>query len=1055
MRQSMQKRRGRHPVRFCRAILACFVAALAAHPQAAPAKAGKPVALDSLFRCGTSPQRDRDAVARSRYRDSQMRRRPDRERLLLSQAAAALQPDRSAIAILEDDGTLTARPNFFDLKGKAVRFVPATEGRYQVVSRDAVFSAGEGVKLLLTDDDSAAVPLFPPFSFYGKSYSSVIVNSDGNLTFGQPDAATSARDLGRFAWGPPRIGPFFSDLDPAAGSLFHRREPDGIVFVWDRVPAFDTAQYNSFSVKLFDDGAIEFAFGSAVNTPDAIVGISPGLSDEGVAAIDFSAPAPELLEGTIAEVFTLYEQLSETSIARKFYLNHPDEFDQIVVFLGFPYDLPGNAFSYELTVINQVGGIGMDFVDDSADYSSAGRLKSIVMMGSLDAFPADPNQEFMRTYNSLQVVTHEVAHRWLAFPYLREGGFNTLSLLHSSDQAHWSFFFNADASLMEGNQILDLGTGLGNQRFRTSEVTNRLSELDRYLMGFLPAAGVSPMFYVKNPTGTTRTSNSLPSHGATAFGGTRHDFTVDDVAGANGQRLPSYYQSQKVHRIAFVLVTKPGAPVTEQAMKLQQLHDAWVPYFNQLTGGEAWAATNLQSEASTTPSKIHFPYNEGDSARYTGFALANYGTAAADVLFRYFDNSGSEMSTPSGILNPRMITIPPGRQIAMLGSQILGLSAKDTQNGWMMAESTSSLVSGFFLSGDLEENYLDGAVAGNGAATSLCFTRAHGTSAVFRNVIDVINPDAAATARLSFKLFRQDGQQQGAAVERELRPQGRLAEALSSLFPGTDAGFAGYVLLSSDVGVIGYETFEGSTTTYALPAQPPSTATRLYSVQFASGPGGPVRYFTDMSLVNASAEPRRLQVTLVGNDGRTVFAKPVEYMLPPGAQKLVRGEAIFGLPDAATAATLTEGTVVITADGPGILGDVTFGDALAGRFMAGLPLDGTPGDRFILSQVAVGDPGSGTDYFTGLGIHNPNSGTVLVTIDVYSETGIRTGTATFPMEPATRLSKMLHELIPGFAGQLRGYIRISTAGGPVITFELFGDTSVNFLAAVPPQSIIR
>jgi len=25
---------------------------------------------------------------------------------------------------MEDDGTLTARPNFFDLKGKSVRFVP-------------------------------------------------------------------------------------------------------------------------------------------------------------------------------------------------------------------------------------------------------------------------------------------------------------------------------------------------------------------------------------------------------------------------------------------------------------------------------------------------------------------------------------------------------------------------------------------------------------------------------------------------------------------------------------------------------------------------------------------------------------------------------------------------------------------------------------------------------------------------------------------------------------------------------------------------------------------
>src|SRR4030042_3523570 len=110
MRRSMGIRGGCHPMRFCRAILACLVVALAAHPEGALSKAGKPAWQDDLFRCGTSPQRDRDAVVRSRYRDSQMRRRPDRGRLLLLQAAAALQPDRGSIAILGADGTTPPRP---------------------------------------------------------------------------------------------------------------------------------------------------------------------------------------------------------------------------------------------------------------------------------------------------------------------------------------------------------------------------------------------------------------------------------------------------------------------------------------------------------------------------------------------------------------------------------------------------------------------------------------------------------------------------------------------------------------------------------------------------------------------------------------------------------------------------------------------------------------------------------------------------------------------------------------------------------------------------------
>jgi len=117
-----------------------------------------------------------------------------------------------------------------------------------------------------------------------------------------------------------------------------------------------------------------------------------------------------------------------------------------------------------------------------------------------------------------------------------------------------------------------------------------------------------------------------------------------------------------------------------------------------------------------------------------------------------------------------------------VGSQIHGLSVSEPQNGWIVAESTSSQVSGFFLSGDLGENHLDGAVAGDKTSTWLCFTRAHGTTATFRNVISIVNPDAVATARMSLRLMTQDGRQQGAPVDRELGPHGRLTQDISALF---------------------------------------------------------------------------------------------------------------------------------------------------------------------------------------------------------------------------------------------------------------------------------
>ena len=41
------------------------------------------------------------------------------------------------------------------------------------------------------------------------------MNSDGNLTFGAAEFASSERSLGRLTAGPPRIAPLFDDLDPS------------------------------------------------------------------------------------------------------------------------------------------------------------------------------------------------------------------------------------------------------------------------------------------------------------------------------------------------------------------------------------------------------------------------------------------------------------------------------------------------------------------------------------------------------------------------------------------------------------------------------------------------------------------------------------------------------------------------------------------------------------------------------------------------------------------------------------------------------------------------
>ncbi|NWG14572.1 MAG: hypothetical protein HXY20_13680 [Acidobacteria bacterium] len=1021
----------------------------------------QPPGSTSLFVCGTSMERNRDAHARARYDRSRLsqRNRASGGRILFAASTRELQRDVGDVAAIEDDGTLITEPNAFDLRQRSIRFEPVSSSAYRVVAGNAVFDPGGGDRVFLDDDDAVLTQLGFVFSFFGREYTSVYLNSDGNLTFGEFDTAHTARDLGRFSAGPPRIGPFFADLDPPSGRVAVRRDPDGVLFIWDSVPRFEpsgTLEYNSFSAKLFTSGSIEFSFGERVLAAQSVVGISPGFSTGGITAVNFSDSLPlSGAAGTIVEVFSNRFEVSESAVARKFFENHPDDFDHLTIFLGFDYDLGGNAYAYEINVKNEVRGIGLPVEDYSAEYGSNGRLRSLLNMGTLTGvgrYPDDPHQVFLGTNSTLGLMGHESGHRWLAFTPFQDGLQSSYAIL-GRDQAHWSFFFDSDGSVMEGNDIEDRGADLGIQRFKTVGATYTYSLLDRYIMGLVGNEEVPKTFLVTDTYGTLKQASSNPQVGI-VFGGNRKEVDIESIIAANGKREPSVHASPKVFRQGFILLSRRGQPAQEdQIRKVQRIRDAWVRFFNEQTGGRGWVVTDLQPTAGTTSSRILFPYFQGDRDRYTGIALANWGATPVDIRFTAYDNSGSPLKTPAEIINPRVITIPPLSQIALLAEQIHGLSLEDVRNGWIDAGSTGSHVTGFFLDGDVSQTLLDGAVASDRVDTSLYFVRIGG-AARFKTLVNVMNP-ASVPAELTLTLVDQSGRAIS-TVSRTLNPRGRLAEDLTAVFPGASAlQGGGYIRLTSDQGVVAYESLDAGVSTLALPAQPSSTVSRLYSAQFASGRAGSIRYFSELNLINTASEERKLEITLVGNSGAPVIApgNPASIRIPAGAQYLARGEILFGLTDAALADSLVEGSLVVSCDGPGVIGDVTFGDPSGLRFLASLPLETSPASHLVLSQVAQETAGGSKPYFTGLAIYNPNAAGVSVTVDVYSEKGEKTGSAALDLPSANRISKTLPQLVPAINEQVRGYIRLSSAGGPIVAFELFGDQTVDFLAAVPPQPI--
>ena len=497
---------------------------------------------------------------------------------------APVADDIGNIAVLQDTGDLVIPQNTFDLVGGGLRFSPAGSG-YFVSKIDPTFRTPLGNQVTLGDDDSAAFTAPFSFPYYGIGQTSVFVNSDGNITFGEGDSASTDRNLSRFMTGAPRIAPFFADLDPTQGSgkVLVSSAPDHFTATWCGVRGYGVPQTVTVQTTLLPDGSMEIKFGPTITLGDAIIGTSPGHTKD-FAAVKLSSGTGSG-SGAVAERFASSASIDTVAVGQRFYATHPDNFDQLVVWSD--QSLVHDAFSYEINVANEIQGIGQgDPFNESSAYGSAGQLRSVVFMDAVSKFPDDPTQKFLGENNTLSVMGQEVGHRWLAYLQFRDHAGATSKLLLGRDQAHWSFFLNSDASVMEGNQIQDLGGG----QFVTTDAVKRYSMLDQYVMGLVAPSDVPSFFYVENPV-STKTPGSSPQIGV-SFSGTRRDVLISDVIAVEGPRVPAF-ASSRTHRQAFIYVVSNGSVDSTQVAKVDKIRQAWESFFLQATGGRMTALTKL------------------------------------------------------------------------------------------------------------------------------------------------------------------------------------------------------------------------------------------------------------------------------------------------------------------------------------------------------------------------------------------------------------------------------------------------------------------------------
>lgn len=506
-------------------------------------------------------------------------------------ASDAVTEDVGDIAVLQDEGDLFQAVNPYDLRDVNLRFTPNPGGGYDVTRTGvAAFRSPLGDAVALGDDDTTPLALGFAFPFYGGSHQNLFVNSDGNLTFEEGDDASSPRSVSRLLSGPPRIAPFLSDLDPSAGgAVFASTGSDATTVTWCDVPGFGESATTTVQASLLADGVVEMTFDEGIAIADVVVGLSPGRTSA-FASADLSATEPASSgAGAIGERFSLNQDLDTVAVARKFFQTHPDQYDQLLIFGDRSLVFDG-AFAFETTVANDIQGIGQPLFSIAPDFGSQ-QLSSIAVMGRLGKYSDDPTEKVLGENTTSAILGHEVGHRWLSFLQFSDHDRNQSTALLGRAQAHWSFFFDSDASVMEGNDIVDLGGGM----FETVGATNTYGALDRYAMGLIPDTEVPPFFYVEAPSNIAPfvSVTSPPQIGVT-FNGTRRDVLIQDVVEVSGPRVPSSDSAPRVQRQAFIYIVSPDLEADPaQIAKLDRIRNNWESFFSVATGGLMRAETRL------------------------------------------------------------------------------------------------------------------------------------------------------------------------------------------------------------------------------------------------------------------------------------------------------------------------------------------------------------------------------------------------------------------------------------------------------------------------------
>lgn len=648
----------------------------------------------------------------------------------------------------------------------------------------------------LTDDDEMIFE-FPPgflFPFYGESYSEVVVNSDGNLTFGIGDAGPGVpRTEARFLSGPPRIAPLFTDLDPGQGGQVKafQEGPSSVTFQWDGVPEFADppggAPPNRFSVTLFRNGNILFRYETVAVTPDpdaglqAVVGIAPGGASSGTPT-DLSQAPSQFPVGNTA----LYQ-----------------------VFPGQSFNLQGKEVFFRASTSELYfpfyRGDAQNFTGFAVtNYSSAeGRLtvEGLNFSGARLPFPENPRGTQVRAGGQLAQLGSE----FFGIP-LAQGQNGWVRILSSTPELASFFLFGnglaGPLSKMDGSVAWTEASSV----LYFTRVFHGTASLPVPLGGALDA---QTRLNVANPGNQDVTVEFRLFN---AQGQPLSDAVVRSLPplGLISESLGALFGLSTPLSDGHVKVVASGGPVV--GFELIELADTLLG-FNASPGNPETVSYSAQLANGVA----------GGVAVFTSLKLVNVAAEPRSVTLTAFREDGTVL----GVFGP--FFLGPNASFQRSVQQIFGLGpvTEASTVGSIRVEAGGDGVIGDVIFGD--------PVVLNFAAALPLQTRRF-RRALFSQVsngsidpsdpsmdtftgVALFNPNPEA-AQVHIRVFDPEGTQVGEATLK-LPPQGRLSELVETLVPSSRDLIQGYIEIESDQPLVAQELFGNRTLTF-LAAVPPT-----------------------------------------------------------------------------------------------------------------------------------------------------------------------------------------------------------------------------------------